>query len=352
MPLLMPDQIADIVNLTLSKFVRDKWVDLSLDYQDYICASRLFTKKKMKKMAGKSYVWKLQVSNTGTARHTQLFDIDQTNVKDLSIEAEVPYTMQTVNFSYDKFEQVFQTSMEEIVNVIKMRRHSAYSDYFELMEAALWGSPSSSTQAPRVPFGIPFWLQKSATEGFNGGNPSGFTSGPAGVNCNTYSNWKNYTFGYADVNRDDLIRKMKKACRFTNFKAPHKFNELGAGQKYEIFTTNSVIEKFEIFVEGRNDNLGMDLGKVDGGDITFKRSPIIWVPYLETNDTTDPIYGLNWETFFPVTQPGAGGKEGLVWNAPEKAPHQHTTFNVHGDGWSQFICSNRRGNFVAYNTTL
>lgn len=348
---LMPDTLGDFVNLTLSKFERDKWVDISRNYQDYLCASRLFTGKKMKSMGGQSYVWKLQVSNTGTARPSQLFDTDQTAVMDLSIEAKVPYAMQTVNWSYDTNEEAFQTSMEEIVDVISMRRHSAYTDWFELMEGYLWGAPSSSTQSPRIPSGIPFWLQKSATEGFNGGNPSGFSSGAAEVDTSTYANWKNYTFGYAGVTREDLIAKMKKACMFTNFKTPHKFNELGAGQKFELFTTYSVIEKLELVVESRNDNLGNDIGKVDGGDITFKRAPIIWVPYLETNDTTNPIYGLNWDTFFPVTKKGASGKQGLEWHKPMQAPNQRNVRNVHGDSWCQYICNNRRGNFVAYDTT-
>ena len=351
MALLLPDQMADFVNLTLSKFERTKWVDISLDYQDFIVASRLFTAKKMRRMAGKDYNWKLQVRNTGTARHTEMFDIDKTDVKDLTIEASMPYSKQTVNWSYDVDEQAFQTSPEEIVDIISVRRHSAYNDYFSLMEDALWSSPTSASQAPRPPSGIPFWLQKNAVEGFNGGNPAGFPEGCAGVNADTYPNWKNRTFAFEDVTRDDLIAKLKRAHRFCNFKAPHSFPELGAGQRYELFTVNAVIEQFEVFVESRNDNLGTDLGKQDGGDITFKRAPIIWVPYLEDNDQTEPIYGLNWDTFYPCTKKGASGSKGLEWTKPLIAPNQHTTRNVFGDGWSQYVCNNRRSNFVGYNST-
>lgn len=341
---LLPDQLDDLVNLTLKKYERGRWVDLSLDLQFYFC-TKLFKKGRIRSMSGPKYNWKLQTTNTGTARHTELFDIDQTAVKDLTTEAEIPYTKQTVNFSYDVDEEVFNTSPEEIVDVIAVRRHSAYNDYFELMEEAIWSAPSSSTESPRTPFGIPFWIQKNSTEGFNGGNPSGFSSGAAGVDSTTYTNWKNYTAPYTNVTRDDFIKKLKKAAEYCRFKAPHDFKELGSGVNFEFVTTYSVREELEILVESRNDNLGTDLGTYNGGQIMFRSSPVQWVPYLTENDSSNPFYGINWNTFFLATKKG---KQGLQWSKPMIAPNQHTVKTVHGDGWTQIGCNNRRGNFVLY----
>lgn len=345
MPALYPDQLDDFVNLTLKKFERNKWVDLSLDLQEFICASRLFRKGKVRSMGGSKFNWKLQVRNTGTARHTEMFDEDVTNIVNLSTQAEVDYTKQTVNFSYDRDEEVFQTTPEEIVNVINMRRHAAYNDYFVLMEEALWSAPASSSLSPRQPYGIPFWIQKNATAGFTGGDPSGFSSGAAGVSTTTYPNWKNYSFPYTAVTRDDFVKKLKKAHTFCMFKAPHSFNELAGGQDYEFFTTYAVLEGLELIVESRNDNLGTDLGTYNGGEIMYRRTPIIWAPYLTANDTSNPFYGVNWKTMFLATKKG---KQGIQWDPAEKAPNQHSVKIVHGDGWSQIACENRRGNFVGY----
>lgn len=344
MVMLMPDQIADLVNLTLKKYEKNRWVDLSLDKQHYFSA-KLFKKGKVRSASGTQYNFKVQVSNTGTARFTEMFDVDQTAVKDLTADGDIPYSKQTVNFSYDEDEDVFNSSPEEIVDSIAVRRHSAHNDYFELMEEAVWSAPSSSSQSPRRIYGFPFWIQKNATEGFTGGNPSGFTDGAAGINANTYTNWKNYSAPYTNITREDFIKKLKKAHAYCKFVAPHSFNELGAGQDYEFQTTYPVLEALEVIVESRNDNLGTDLATYMGSQVMFRRTPIGWVPYLTENDSSNPFYGINWKTFFLATKKG---KQGLQWSKPMPAPNQHTVKTVHGDGWVQIGCNNRRGNFVLY----
>ncbi len=350
MPLL-PDQLDDFVNLTLPRFFRRKWVDISLEHQRYIVANKMFRKRKQRYGGGTQVEWKVQVTNTGTAKNTEMFAVDDTNVKDLTQAAVALWTKQTVNFSYDIDEPAFQSTREMIVRELEMRRHSMYNDYFELQEQNLWTAPTSTSETPRRPNGIPFWLQKDATTtpggAFNGGNPSGFSAGAGGLSSSTYPRWANWTFGYTrgDVGRDVFVERLRKALEFTYFMAPHDFAELGGSggpsSPNACYTTYRVLQPLEKLAEGRNDNLGADLG-VFMGKLAIKGTPISWVPYLEANDTSDPIYGVNWDVFIPYCKTGRD----MYVHPVQKSAHQHSVREVHMDSWSQFACLNRRLCFV------
>lgn len=346
MAVLLPDQLDDFVNLTLKNFKRKRWVDLSLDYQDYIFASKMFSNKGKDPEKGGSHLnWKVQLTNTGTMRDSELYDIDQTAVTDLTSEAEIPWSKQTVNFSYDVDEDVMQTDRETIISEIKIREHAMYNDFFDGMEERLWGFPASTTSSPRPPSGVPYWIVKNATEGFNGGAPSGHTL-VGNLSPTTYANWRNYTFAATDVSRDDFIEKAIKACEFTKFKAPRKYAELG-GQGTEsdwgFYTTYRLLQQLEKYLQSSNDNLGVDIAKY-AGQVMLKGNGVTWVPYLETNDTQDPFYGINWKVFQYFFRKGRH----MLRQPPDKKYGQHTVRVVHMDNWGNFACYNRRRCFVGY----
>ena len=349
MPLL-PDQLDDFTTLTLDNFKKKSWVDLSLDNQHHCFAAKFLSGKARTPYQGGAHLnWKVQTTNTGTAKFSELYSVEATAVKDLMTTAKVPFTKATVNFSYDVDEQSFQSDRETIIREIDIRRHSAVNDYFELMEAALWSSPASDSESPRTPLGIPFWIQKSATTpggAFTGGDPSGHSSGAANINVADVPNWKNWSGNYTSVSRDDLIAKMRKAIAHTYFQAPKQFAELGNGKgdsDWAFYTTYSVVEDMEKLLESRNDNLGVDLAKY-AGSVVVKGNPVIWVPYLDSNDSSNPIYGVNHKVLQYHYKTG----KDMLWHPPQKAARQHTTREVHMDSWGQFICLNRRRLFVLY----
>lgn len=348
---LYPEQLDDLAELTFNRSKRKQWVDLSLDNQDYVFAQQFMNgKNKTPVKGGPLQQWKLQTGKTGQARWTGMFSEDQTTVKNLMTGAEQKWAIMTTNFSYDINEPEFQgDDITMIINELQVREHDMYSGYVELMESALWTAPTSSTQDPRPMSGIPFWLQKNATEGFNGGNPSGFSDGAGGVNTTTYSNWKNYTFGYEAVTRDDIIAKWKKAVTFTKFKAPHNYNELGGGTpNWMFYTTYRLQEPLMQFLDARNDKI-TDLAGTQ--NCLFNSIPVETAFELENAtqdgyDSTDPIYGINWKTFEYFCQKG---KE-MVRKKPTEAPLQHNVRNVFMDSIGNLQCFNRRGNFVGYST--
>ena len=343
---LTPDQIDDFVNLTLSLFKRHKWTDLSLEHQEYV-ASGIITEKNVQERGGKTIDFRIKHKNTGNSRNTGMFAQDITKVEDVTVNASVPWAMQTTNFSYDIYEDLFQSDKETIIKELTLREHDALSDMAELNEENLWSKPATSSDTR--PMGIPFWIKKDATTtvggGFNGGNPTGTgfsTAGAAGVSSTTYPRWANWSFGYTNVSSDDLIKKVKKSLAFTKFMPPVPHPELGYAQaSHSIYTTYRVQEPLERLAETRNDNLGSAVARYINSTVSGG-VPVKCVPYLESNDTADPLYGVNWKFFRPVVKKGANMRR----NKPKAAAKQHTVREVHIDNWMQYCCYNRRAMWV------
>lgn len=343
--MLTPDQIHDFVTLTLSHFKKRKWTDLSLEHQHYV-ASGIITEKAVKEQGGKDVSFRLKTKNTGNARNTGLFAQDSAKVEDVMIAANVPWAKQTGNYSYDVDEDIFQSDRETIIEELKIREHDAMSDLAELNEENLWSSPVSA--ADKRPMGIPFWMQKDAVTtpdgGFNGGNPAGFSGGCAGVDSSLYPRWRNWTFGYNDVTSSDMVRKVKKSLAFTHFVAPVPHPELGYGDaSHCIYTTYRVQEPLERLAESRNDNLGNDVAKYIN-QVVIGGVPVKWVPYLEANDLSDPLYGVCWRVFRPFVKKGCNMRRSKPMAAPGNT--QHTVKTIHVDTWMNYICYNRRMTFV------
>lgn len=342
---LMPDKIDDFVNLTTSKLYRFKWTDISLEHPEYV-SSQLIDQKKVTEEGGPNISFRLKTKNTGNAINSGLYAEDKASVEDVTIAASVPWSCQTTSWSYDIDEALFQSDRETIINILQVRDHDAMSDMAELNEENLWSEPASS--ADTRPMGVPFWVRKDASTtvdgAFNGGNPTatGLTGGCAGVDSTIYPRWRNWTFGYSATTIDDLVRKVKKAMFNTTFKPPVPHPELGFGKSEQaMYTTYRVAEPLERLAETRNDNLGNDVARYIGS-VVIGGVPVKAVPYLEANDSSDPIYGLNWKTFRPYVKRGANMRRSPV----KQAPKQHNVRSVFIDNWMNYICVNRRSLFV------
>tara|TARA_R100001594_G_scaffold93186_1_gene127532 strand:+ start:6000 stop:7058 length:1059 start_codon:yes stop_codon:yes gene_type:complete len=348
---LTHEQIDDFVELTLNRYKRDQWVDISLPLQKYHFASRWFKSKKKPEKGGPRLEWKLRVSNQGTAKHSGLYAIDDTNRVNVMTKGRQEWSKQTVNYIYDIDEDAFQSGPETIIREMLLNEQGLYNDFFELMETAMWTAPQSDSQDPRPPAGIPFWLQKNATLGFNGGDPSGFGSGAAGISTGTYDRWKNYSGTYTQVSRNDLIEKIVNACDFTRFEAPHPYPEIGGGQPdYGLYSVHSVLATCRRLLQTGNDNLGPDVARW-AGQVLIKGIVLEWVPALtestsDAYDSQDPLYGINWNKFEYFFKEGRN----MIKHAPKEAARQHTVRERHMDNWGNFVCYDRRcGGFVFHN---
>lgn len=346
---VMPDQLDDFLNTTVESYEKGSWVDISLEHQEYTFAEQYGSKEPPSK-GGQQITWDLQVKNLDNARWTELYSVDVTRQKNIIQQASQQWAKATANYIIDVDEIDLQRDGEEIISLVDAREHSMYNDAFELFEEGLWGSPASSTENPRKMSGIPFWIQKNATKGFSGGNPSGFTSGAGGLDADTYLRWKNYSNTYATVNRDDLVDSWIEAANFCQFKAPHSYKQLdGASPRWQFHTTFRALKPMWQFLDTRNDNL-TDLAGMAADDAKFMGIPVRVAWVLENTsgvtDTSDPIYGCDWSTMELY-----GKRGGFMRTTPFKeAPNQHTVRERHMDTFLNICCKNRRRNFVLYKT--
>jgi hypothetical protein len=209
-------------------------------------------------------------------------------------------------------------------------------DLIVLFETQFWSKPSTSSDKLNA-FGIPYWVVKNASTGFNGGNPTGFSSGAGGISSSTYTQWANYTAQYTDVTKEDLIVKMRTAAAKTGFVNPVMFPDTNRGDRFSHMTTYSVIATMERILETQNDNLGNDVASKDG-QVMFRGNPVEWVPYLDSNDSQNPIYGINWGVFQPIFLSGWYLRE----TPPTPSQDMHTVVSVHIDSTYNFRCTDRR----------
>jgi hypothetical protein len=337
---LTPSDLDDLVVATLPLFKRHKITDISPDLNEYI-SSKIMNEKMVTERGGERINFKVKVRNTGLARNTGMLSEDVTGIEDVLVSASVPWTKQTVNWSYSVDEPEFQSDPETIIDILRVRDLDAMTDMAELNEENLWSAPTATTD--NRPMGIPFWLQKdtntAANDGtLNGRDPSGFTAGRGGLSSTTYPKWRNWTFRYSAYTIDDLVRKIKRSLVFTKFTPPVPTPELGYGSAMrEIYTTYRVQEPLERLCENRNENHGNELAKYMN-QVVVGGVPIRLSHFLEANDTNDPLYGIDWGVFRPFVRKGANMRR----MGPMQMPKQHDGKTVHYDTWMNYCCYNLR----------
>jgi hypothetical protein len=337
---LQASQINDLVTTTLRDLERLKWADIATDLQNHVFMNEILDEQKVKFESGYGHQFNLRVANNGQARHTGLFGTDNVNVADVMITGTVGWVHATTDYAIERREIAMNRDPAKIVDLIKTRRVAALADLAEELEPKGWANPTSGSDDP---FGVAHWIVKNATEGFNGGAPSGYTAGAAGISSTTYPRWKNWSAQYVARTKADLITKWRKALTKTNFKPPIEHPSSARGKnRYAQYTNYDVIADIETLAENQNQNLQNDLASKDGM-VTVRRIPVTWAPYLDA-DTSDPIYGVNWAWFYPIFLKG----EYMNETPMQQAPSQHTVSKVHIDLSYNYVCKNRRAQFVLY----
>lgn len=333
------DQLLDFTATTINNIKRRDWTDISLELPEYIVPRIL--KNHLKGEQGGAYCeFKVKYRNLGNARHSGLYAEAVTGVRNMMITGLLPWRKQEASMSYDIDEDIFQTDKETIIREMVIRTHAMECDMVELDEDDFWQAPTSATDDR--PAGVPYWIVKDATTtpagAFNGGNPSGITAGCAGIDSATYTAFKNWTFGYSTVSPTDCVKKVKKAMRRTRFKNPVQFNELKWGEmKKEIFTTEDTIDELERLAEARNDNHGTDVARFMN-QVVIAGVMVTEVPWLTINDSSDPLYGID----FSVFRPYAKKNRFMRRSKPYPAPKQPTVRDVFLHCWKNYGCINRR----------
>ncbi len=335
---LLATQVGDLVQTTLRDLGRGRFTDISSPLQRHTAMKNLVRKNRIQFESGYGFQWDVMVGQTGAAVNIGLSASDNVNDVDVMTQATADWRHSTTNYAIEARVLDMNREPARIVSYVKAKRLACLISMAELMEANFWGPPVSITDA-LTPWGVNTWIVKNATQGFNGGVPSGYTT--IGLNPTTYPNWQNWTDQYTAVSMDDFIRKARKAATFTDFMPPvDGIPTFNTGDDYGFYTNYGVYGPLEEALQTQNDNLGPDVASQDG-KVVFRRVPVTWVPKLEA-DTTNPFYGLNWGEFKTFILTGWWLRETHI----PIYPGQHTISAHFMDCSYQFVTRNRRCHFV------
>lgn len=336
---IQPDADLDLVATTQKQLGRGKFTEIATQLQEYVAMGEVLKKHRSTFSDGTSITWRVMTGTSGAAKNIGLFATDTTAVEDVFQVAEIPWRSSMTSYIIDKHEISINRSPSRIVNLVKARRIDAEIDLAKLMEQNWWSKPVNSSDTT-TPFGVDYWVVRNATAGFNGGNPSGFSAGTAGISSTTYPTWANYTARYTTVNKTDFVAKAREAYTKTQWKAPVETPGFDTGTKRACYTTYSVLAALESIAEAQNDKLGKDVASMDG-EVLFRRVPVKWVPQLDA-DTGAPFYGLDWGEFKVEFLSDWYMRE----TGPKEKADQHNVIQTFIDCTYNFRCTNRRKQFV------
>lgn len=330
-------EIDDAVLLTMQTFIkRGAFLDMQCDLTDHVAVREMWKGRTKAFEGGNDWEFEVQMDHNHSARTVGLYETDGSALTDTMVKGSVSPRHINAHYIYDQHESAFQRGGAEIVDLVRTRYVGMVVSLYEFLEEILWSKPVDSNDT-KTPYGIAYWVTKSATEGFNGADPSGFTSGRGGISTTTYPRFANYTAQYVNITKADLLRKMRTAHRKSQFRSPlsHAQPDLGA-MGNGIYTNSDVIGLFEELTEDQNMNLGNDLDS-KGGRSVFKGTPITYAPYLDS-DTTDPIYLLDWKWLRVGVMPGWENQ----LSAPYMVPGKHLVRRVDLDATLNMVCTDPR----------
>jgi hypothetical protein len=338
------NEIDDAVLLTQENLIKKgAFLDLQTDLSDHVAVREMWEGRQKKFSGGHPWEFMAQIDHNHSARTVGLFEDDGLSLTDTMIQGVVEPRHLNASYIYDQREQAFNRGAAAIADLVYTRYVGMMVSFYELLEEILWGKPDDSADV-KTPFGISYWVTRSATGGFCGGDPVGFAAGRAGISTTTQPRWANWSDDYAAISKEDLLDKMRQAHMETRFRSPvsHPQPDLGA-MRNGIYANGKTVRALELLCEEQNMNLGMDLAST-GGRALFKGTPITYAPFLD-DDSEDPVYMLDWKWM------AVGVLEG--WekqlSKPMPVPNKSKVRRVDLDATLQMVCTSLRHQAVLYN---
>ncbi len=345
----MPDgiQIEDMVDLGLLSrkyWEPKKFYQIATTYTNYVIATRFMKEYADVIDGGTGFEYRVLVGDNGSARQTKPAARRSASQSDNFVVGTVPWRMSEWNWQYE-YHQILANSgsRTKIVDFLNAQRLQGHLSGLRHLETQGWSKPTDSTDDTSI-WGIPFWVVKNATEGFNGGDPSGF-SDRGGISSTTYANAKNWTGTYSAVSKTDLIKKIKRAALRTGFTIPAAFSVPDVANekpRWILCCGTELLLDFEIAAEQQNQQLGNDLAET-AAKAQLLRMKFNHVPYLDA-DTQNPIYMLDMNSFTAKIQSGDNFRESkpIPWHENSDVMSVWTTVQ-----WNM-ACPETRKNAVLY----
>jgi hypothetical protein len=341
MPTTLQEQdMRDLVTGTLRNYGPPRFKQIATELQSYEVMPKWFKRDKVMIQGGTGLKRTLMARTNRTAYHTGIAGEDVTSITDLFEQIDVPFRHAVASWSYITQQVLVNRGKELVVNVIKPKRTAAMIDMAEELEYKAWAAPTPDNDVD--PYGIPWWIVKNATQGFNGGYPTGFST-MAGINLDTVPNFKNWTDTYVAISKQDLVKKLRRMLMYCGWKSPLRASDMLDDKAMYRFYCNFETElEVNDVATAQNDNLGPDVTNMDG-QAMIKRFPLVAVPALNTH-TDNPIYAVDHNCFYPFIRQGDFLREtGMIRDA-----NRHNVWHHFIDLGYNYIMINRRTSGVLY----
>lgn len=343
MAIVTLSEINDTVVSTLNDYGPPTFRQNAQQYQEYEIFSRWWQEEKVLIQDGIKISRRMMLDHSTDNTHVGVMDEDNYAFSDHLKEMQVDWVYSKKHWMFGRREYLKNRGKSLLVNIIEPRRADALLNIAHDIESKGWAAPSGPSDTT-VPWGVAYWIVKNATQGFNGGLPSGFTT-LAGIDLSLYPNFKNYTDKYVDVTEDDFVYRLNRMKLYTKFKSPL---EVG-GNGDVILNTYRNYTNFELHLQinkacrDRNDNLGVDMSAMEGGGVMYAGGRIVPVAALNS-DTSNPFYMICHDTFHPVV----GADDFLVESEVIMIPGYHDWYAVWIDTGYNYVNDDRRRNGVMY----
>lgn len=331
---LQMENFGDLLKVTQNELGEPNFTNLMSDLRGFPATKILLQRNKMNVQAGPQVEFRVLVDHNHQASNVAITDADASGMRDGMIVGTVNWRKTKTSYGIYKEEALTNRQPRRIVDITLERRAQAQTAWVELMEANFWAFPSASDT--RTPLGLPYWCTKNATEGFNGGTPSGYST-VANIDPATYTRFQNYSGQYSAVTRDDAIRMARKMQKKTYFQpAVDNLPTFDKGRSLLYATNTSVMLDLEDYLDTRNENLANDVAK-NYENAVINRADVMTVPKLD-EDTTNPIYQLDFGVFGVTVLAGAWNTETVY----SPYPGQRNLAVTFMDYVYNFICRDRR----------
>lgn len=305
MPELNDEQWRDVVATVNRSRQMKKWTQLAQEMQSYE-GMRLFKQEARVITDGRGPEWKIMLRTNNAARKTDYATRDSLAMIDKWTTAQADWVGRDTSWFVDINALARCKGESAMVEMFDKEEFAAQLDLAKQLEIDLFGIPDAADK--KAFLGILYHIVKGATDGFTGGNPTGFSSW-CGLDrsLDENANLRNYSIRYKNVTRESLVEALALAFYQTNWVSPvstdaRKFSQ----ERMRVLTKYKVTAKLKRLAQDQNDNLGTELNMYDG-EVTVARHPIIAMRHWDNNAdiTDDPLVGVDYSNLRPCTLSGA-----------------------------------------------
>lgn len=286
---LTPEQMPDAVLATMNALNKDKWIGEMTDLQEHVGFNTICKTRREQQKSGRGIRVRYVMDHNHSAQHVGLFNEVEYARNDAMVEGTVPWCYTDGHMLFDEREQDINDGPEALVDLVKVEQARMLTSMVELSEADVWGIPATEADND-TPFGVEYWVTKHASLGFNGGNPTGFSSGRAGISSVAHARHKNFTGAYTDISdttATGLVYQMEQAADQCRWVAPAPEPGMGrSGMSRGIYCGWTVKYGLKNVAKSNNDSLGFDLSTQEP---VFRGAKIQYVPYFDSKADA-PLY--------------------------------------------------------------